>query len=102
MRRAAGPPRRRLVQVVLADPEPLLFHAEPLLRDGTVVGYVRAASYGGTLGAAVGLALVSADRPLTADRLVSGRWQVDVAGTRYAAATSLRPCYDPTSARVRV
>ena len=101
-RRAAGPAHRRLVQVVLADPEPLLFHAEPLLRDGTVVGYVRAASYGWTLGAAVGLAFVSADQPVTADWLASGRWQVDAAGTRFDAATSLRPLYDPTSARVRV
>jgi heterotetrameric sarcosine oxidase gamma subunit len=98
----AGPPRKRLVQVRLRDPEPLLFHAEPVLRDGEVIGYVRAASYGWTLGAAVGLALVTADEPVTADWLGAGEWQVDVAGTRHAADVSLRPMYDPTSARVRV
>ena len=46
----------------LTDPEPLLYHAEPVLRDGVVVGYVRAASYGWTLGAAVGLAFVERRR----------------------------------------
>ena len=49
-----GTPHHRLVQVLLLDPEPLLFHAEPVLRDGVVVGYVRSASYGWTLGGAVG------------------------------------------------
>ena len=52
-KKAAGPLRRRLLQVLLRDPEPLLFHAEPVLRDGRPVGYVRAASYGFTLGGAV-------------------------------------------------
>ena len=85
----------------LADPGPLLFHAEPLLRDGEVVGYVRAASYGWTLGAAVALAFVEAAEPVTADWLAAGRWQVDVAGVRHDAEVSLRPFYDPTSARVR-
>ena len=30
----------------------------------------------------------------------TGAWEVDVAGTRYPAEVSLRPMYDPTSARV--
>ena len=37
-------------QVLLQDPEPLMFHAEVVRRDGIAVGYVRAASYGHTLG----------------------------------------------------
>ena len=41
---------QRLVQVRVLDPEPLLFHAEVVHRDGVPVGYVRAASYGWTLG----------------------------------------------------
>ncbi|MBO0833956.1 MAG: GcvT family protein, partial [Actinobacteria bacterium] len=57
---AAGPPVRRLIQVLLTDPEPLMFHAEIVRRAGKEVGYVRSASYGWTLGGAVGLAMVSA------------------------------------------
>ena len=83
-----------------ADPEPLLFHAEPVLRDGVVVGYVRAASYGWTLGAAVGLAFVTADEPVTADWLAAGRGR-STSPARHDAEVSLRPMYDPTSARVR-
>ncbi|HET7066573.1 MAG TPA: FAD-dependent oxidoreductase [Nocardioides sp.] len=100
-RRADFPSTRRLVQIRLADPEPLLYHAEPVLRDGEVVGYVRAASYGWTLGASVGLAFVTGDERVTRDLLDAGTWEVDIAGERYAAEVSLRPMYDPTSARVR-
>ena len=39
-------------------PQPLMYHAEIVLRDGVPVGYVRAASYGHTLGGAVGLAMI--------------------------------------------
>ncbi len=100
-RKAAFPSTQRLVQLRLLDPEPLLYHAEPVLRGGEVVGYVRAASYGWTLGAAVGLAFVSADVPVTKEWLAAESWQVDIAGELHDAEVSLRPMYDPTSARVR-
>jgi glycine cleavage system aminomethyltransferase T/glycine/D-amino acid oxidase-like deaminating enzyme len=100
-RRPDFPSTQRLVQIRLHDPEPLLYHAEPVLRDGVVVGYVRAASYGWTLGASVGLAFVTADEKVTKDWLDDAAWEVDIAGERYAADVSLRPMYDPTSARVR-
>ncbi|MEO7071405.1 MAG: glycine cleavage T C-terminal barrel domain-containing protein, partial [Nostocoides sp.] len=99
--KAHGVPARRLVQVRLTDPEPLLFHGEVLYRDGRPVGYLRAASYGWTLGGAVGLALVEADEPVTAAWLAAGTWEVDVAGGRHIAEVSLRPMYDPTNERIR-
>ncbi|MDA3021529.1 MAG: FAD-dependent oxidoreductase [Actinomycetota bacterium] len=96
----AGPLRRRLVQVRLLDPLPLLYHGEILMRDGEVVGYVRAGSYGHTLGGAVGLAMVDATEPITADYLTGGTWEVDVAGLKVPAITSLRPMYDPANEKV--
>ncbi len=99
---AAGGMVQRIVQVRLLDPEPLLFHAEVVHRDGVAVGYVRAASYGWTLGGAVGLAMVSGGgEPVTPDWLRAGTWEVDVAGVRHPAEVSLRPMYDPTSARIK-
>jgi glycine cleavage system aminomethyltransferase T len=98
---ARGGMTQRLVQLRVLDPEPLLYHAEVLYRDGVPVGYVRAASYGWTLGSAVGLAMVSSESVVTPDWLAAGSWEVDVAGTRHPIEVSLRPMYDPTSARVR-
>jgi glycine cleavage system aminomethyltransferase T len=99
---AAGKPTRRLVQVLLTDPEPMMFHAEVVRRNGTPAGYIRAASYGFTLGGAVGLAMVEAGEPLTQSWLDSGEWTVDVGGSTYPAVVSLRPMYDPKNQRIRM
>jgi 4-methylaminobutanoate oxidase (formaldehyde-forming) len=100
---AHGGMTQRLLQIQLDDPEPLLFHAEVVYRDGAPVGYVRAASYAWTLGSSVGLAFVSGGpEPVTPDWLAAGNWEVEVAGAKHRAHVSLRPLYDPTSARIRI
>jgi glycine cleavage system aminomethyltransferase T/glycine/D-amino acid oxidase-like deaminating enzyme len=100
--KAAGPLRRRLVQVLVTDPDPLMFHAEVVRRDGRPVGYVRSASYGFTLGGSVGLAMIDADGPVDQEYLDGGTWTVDIAGSVYPAAVSLRPLYDPQNKRIRM
>lgn len=100
-KQAEGPLTRRLVQVLLQDPQPMMFHAEPVSREGKPVGYVRAASYGFTLGGAVGLAMVEAGDPVTQAWLDAAEWEVEIAGRSYPAVASLRPLYDPQMLRVR-
>jgi 4-methylaminobutanoate oxidase (formaldehyde-forming) len=100
-RKSAAPWARRLVQVLVNDPEPLMYHGEIVLRDGCPVGEVRAASYGHTLGGAVGLAMVHDEPTVDGDYLASGIWEVDIAGRRYPATVSLKPLYDPGMERVR-
>jgi glycine cleavage system aminomethyltransferase T/glycine/D-amino acid oxidase-like deaminating enzyme len=100
---AAGTPHRRLVQVLLADPEPLLFHAEIVRRNGAEVGYIRSASYGWTLGRAVGLAMIDAgDLPADRQWLESGEWTVQIGDRIVPAEVALRPRYDPAGQRVRM
>jgi glycine cleavage system aminomethyltransferase T/glycine/D-amino acid oxidase-like deaminating enzyme len=98
--KAAGPLQRRLVQVLVKDPEPLMFHAEIVRRDGVAVGYVRAASYGHTLGGAIGLAMIEPKVTVDEAYLGSGQWQVEIAGRLYPAAVSARPLYDPGMKRI--
>jgi glycine cleavage system aminomethyltransferase T len=50
---------QRLLQVKLLNPEELLFHGEVVYCDGKIVGDIRTASYGHSLGGSVGLAMVS-------------------------------------------
>jgi 4-methylaminobutanoate oxidase (formaldehyde-forming) len=103
--KAAGPLRKRLVQVLVKDPEPLLFHAEVVRRNDVPMGYVRAASYGHTLGGAVGLAMIDpkGGEAQTIDQkwLDAGVWDVEIAGRRYPAVTSLRPLFDPDNAKIK-
>ncbi len=92
---------RRLLQVLVKDPEPLMYHGEIVYRDGQAVGYIRAASYGHTLGGAVGLCMVEREHPIRPKFWREGNWEVDIAGTRYPAVASLRPMYDPTMERIK-
>jgi glycine cleavage system aminomethyltransferase T/glycine/D-amino acid oxidase-like deaminating enzyme len=101
-RKAAGPLTRRLIQVLLTDPEPMMFHAEVICRGGRPAGYLRSASYGFTLGGAVGLAMIDADQPIDQKYLDSGDWTVQIGDAVYPAVTSLRPLYDPASKRVQM
>ncbi|GIF66213.1 oxidoreductase [Asanoa ishikariensis] len=103
-RKAAGPLSRRLVQVLLTDPDPLLFHGEVVRRDGVPVGYIRAASYGFTLGGAVGLAMLAREDGAALDQtwLDSGEWTVEVAERIAPARCSLRPLYDPKNTRIHL
>ncbi len=99
--RSDGPPSRRLVQVLVQDAEPLLLHGEIVRRDGVAVGDIRSASYGFTLGGAVGLAMIEAGQPIDAAYLANGTWEVEIADRTYPVAVSLRPLYDPQMHRVR-
>ncbi len=91
----------RLIQFKLTDPEPLLYHNEPIVRDGEIVGYLSSGSYGHHLGAAVGMGYVPCKGEAVADVLAS-TYEIDVAGTRVRAEASMKPLYDPKSERVKV
>ena len=91
----------RLVQFKLKDAEPLLYHNEPIVRDGEIVGYLSSGAYGHHLGAAVGLGYVPCAGETAAEVLASS-YEIDVCGTRVAAEASLKPMYDPKSERVKV
>jgi len=100
--KAAKPYTRGLCQILVKDPEPLLYHAEVVHRNGKPVGYCRAGSYGFTLGGAVGLAMIEAGEPLTKEYLSEGKWEIDIAGTKYPCVASLQPMYDPKMEKVKV
>jgi 4-methylaminobutanoate oxidase (formaldehyde-forming) len=78
-----------------------MFHAEIVRRNDKPVGYVRAASYGFSLGGAVGLAMIENDEPIDQKWLDSGTWDIDIAGKRWPAVASLRPMFDPGNEKVK-
>jgi 4-methylaminobutanoate oxidase (formaldehyde-forming) len=100
-KQAAGLLKRRLVQVLLKDPDPMLYHAEVLRRNGRPVGYVRAGSYGFSLGGAVGLAMIEGGEPIDASYLEAGQWDVEVNGKFVPAVVSLRPMYDAEMKKIK-
>lgn len=94
--------KRRLVHVLLDEPEPLIIHNEPILRDGVIVGRVTSGSYGYTLGRAVGIGYVEKSDGIAAGFIDSGRYEVEIAAARFGARVSTRPFYDPKGERIRM
>jgi 4-methylaminobutanoate oxidase (formaldehyde-forming) len=92
--------RKRLVQFVLADAGPLLYHNEPIWRDHVMVGHITSAMFGHTLGAAVGMGYVHHSEPVTAEFIRTGQYEIEIATERVPARASLQPFYDPQSLRV--
>jgi glycine cleavage system aminomethyltransferase T/glycine/D-amino acid oxidase-like deaminating enzyme len=98
----AAPLTRRLVQVLVSDPEPMMYHGEILRRNGAPVGYVRAASYGHTLGGAVGLVMVEGGtETVNPAWLQAGKWEIEIAGKNYPCTVSLKPLYDPEMKKIK-
>ncbi len=92
---------RRMLQFKLSDPSAMIYHNEPILRDGKIVSYLTSGNYGHTLGASVGLGYVPVlDGEKGAEQLQSS-YEIEIAGQRVAADVSLKPMYDPSSERVR-
>jgi glycine cleavage system aminomethyltransferase T/glycine/D-amino acid oxidase-like deaminating enzyme len=93
---------RRIVSLVIDAPHTNLWGNELILRDGRPAGFVTSAAFGHSVGSPVALGLVS-HPTAAADKawIEAGRWEVDLAGERLAAAVSFRAPYDPAGLRVR-
>ena len=92
----------RLVQFLMEDPEPLLYYGEPIYRNGERVGYIMSGGYGHTLGGSVGVGPVENSTGVATPAYIhGGTYEIEVAGERYPAKSSLKPMYDPNLLRVR-
>ncbi|MCS5607798.1 MAG: FAD-dependent oxidoreductase, partial [Alphaproteobacteria bacterium] len=85
-------PARQLAQFKLLNPENLLYHNEPVWRDGVIVGYLSSGAYGHTLGAAIGMGYISDPMggPVDAAFIEGGNYEIEIACERVPATASLR------------
>ncbi len=96
-----GPLAKRLVSFVLDEPEALPLGDEPIWCDGRIVGSTTSAAYGHTLGRTVAMGYVSRSGGVDAAYLSQARFEIEIAGGRFAARGSLKAPYDPDGLRVK-
>jgi glycine cleavage system T protein len=93
---------RRLVQIALDDSDKLLYHNEPIWRDGSIVGETSSGMWGHTLRQSLAMGYVANPGGIAdAGYVNAGSYEVEVAGQRIPAHVSLQPFYDPKSLRVK-
>ncbi|MHC4458035.1 MAG: GcvT family protein [Planctomycetota bacterium] len=93
---------RKLVIFTLEDPEPLLYHDEPILRNGVKVSENTHGAYAHFLGSAIGMGYLENPDGNDDEWILSGKYQIDVEGKLIAARVHLKAPYDPESKRVRM
>jgi 4-methylaminobutanoate oxidase (formaldehyde-forming) len=93
---------RKLVMFTLDDPEPLLYHDEPIYRNGELVSSVTHGAYAHMLGCAMGMGYLENPQVISDEWIVSGKYEIEVEGDLIPAKAHLKAPYDPARKRVRM
>ena len=94
-------PLPRLLAGFKAAPEVILLGRETIYRNGERVGWLASGGFGATIGKAIGYGYVRRAAGVDADFVLSGAYELEVAGARVPAEVFLKPPYDPAGAHVR-
>jgi 4-methylaminobutanoate oxidase (formaldehyde-forming) len=93
---------KRMVSIALVDGEaPLMYHEEPILRDGEIVGSTTSGAWGHRVGKSLALGYVRNPDGVTKDWVASGSWEIEIAWSRHPAQLQFEPYYDPKGVRIR-
>ena len=96
---------KRMVCIALEDlstAAPMMYHEEPIYRNGVIVGSTTSGAWGHRVNLSLGMGYVSNDGGVTKDWLDSGKWEVELAWKRYSAKVQLQSFYDPKGERIKV
>ena len=94
--------KRKLVQFKVEDPEPLIYHDEPIYRNGELVSENTHGAYGYLVGGSVGMCYLKKEEGITKDWIQSGKYEIGVNGKRYPITVSLSAAHDPKGERAKM
>ena len=87
---------RRLVALLLDDPEAVVMGREPVFADGSPAGYVTSAAYGYSIGASIAYAWLPRSAAAPGTRVTVGYF-----GEQLPATVTEEPLFDPKMTRIR-
>ena len=92
---------KRMMQFLLMNPNVMLYHNEPILKNGEIIGYLSSGAYGHILGGAVGLGYIGCEPGESDEDLLSAEYSIEVEGAIEECKVSLKPMYDPLNEKIR-
>jgi 4-methylaminobutanoate oxidase (formaldehyde-forming) len=95
------PRSKRLIQFRLEDADRLLFHDEPIFRDGELAGRTSSGMWSYVDDRCLAMGYLTHPAGVSKDWLEAGAFEIEVATERIPATASIRSFYDPRSLRVR-
>ena len=102
--RARNVQPKRLLCLALEDNSasaPMIYHEEPIYRDGVIVGSTTSGAWGHRVNRSLGLGYVKNEAGVTREWIDSGKWEVELAWKRYPAKAQLQSFYDPKGDRIK-
>jgi 4-methylaminobutanoate oxidase (formaldehyde-forming) len=97
-----APRTKRLIQFRLDDPELLVYHDEPIYRDGALVGRTSSGMWSYVEERCLAMGYLGNPDGVTKQWLDEGSFEIEVATRRIPATASIRSFYDPSNERVRL
>jgi len=92
---------RKLAAFCLEDPEPLIYHDEPIYRNGELISANTHGSYGHLIGGATGMGYLENPEGITNEWITNAEYTINVEGKMVPAQVHLKPMYDPKAEKVR-
>ena len=82
-------------------PEVILNGRETIYRDGMRVGWLSSGGFGHWLNRSIGMGYVRNPAGVSAEYVLSGRYELEVATVRVPCEVTLSPLYDPEMVRIK-
>ena len=94
--------KRKLIMFTVDDPEPLIYHDEPIYRNSEMVSSNTHGAYGHLLQASVGMCYLQNPDGISDEWIMRGRYEIGISGRRYPITIHLTAPYDPKGKRARM
>ena len=96
------PRTKRLIQFRLEDADRLLYHDEPIYRDGELIGRTSSGMWSYVEDRCLAMGYLKHPEGVTKDWLDAGSFEIEVATQRIPATASIRSFYDPRNERIHL
>ncbi len=93
--------KKRLTAFTVDDRDVVLLGRETIYRNGERVGWLTSGGYGYTVDKPIGYGYIRSSDGVTAEHVLSGTYELDVATERVPCTPWLTPLYDPAMSRVK-
>lgn len=93
--------KRKLVMFTVDNPDPLIYHDEPIYRNGELVSSNTHGAYGHSLNASVGMCYLQNSKGISDQWITQAYYEIGINGQKCPITIHLKAPYDPEGKRAR-
>jgi 4-methylaminobutanoate oxidase (formaldehyde-forming) len=95
--------KKRKINFALSNNDLFMYHNEPILFDGKIVGEITSGMYGFYLDKSLGMGYISASDSCSIEEMISlQKFEIEIAETKYKANGSIKCFYDPGRKKILI